>query len=150
MTSNNLQIQTIWGRIFFAFTILTLTASASTLGLKRNSEICCGVTPLLINLKASLNETFDANNYTMSKWGLDASDNGNELDIACRIATLDALGNNNGTNMQMTEICQWLYYPATYEIPQCKEDLYNYCFKNSTTVRNFRIFNNEFGQHFRC
>ena len=152
MTTNSQR--PLWGRIISLGTILVLTfsicsAQSSMLGIKSNREVCC-VKSLLNNLKVSLNETFaEKDAYVMSNWGLDGN-HSNELDMACKIAIFDVLGNNNDTNMWMSDICEWLYYPATPEISQCREDLFYYCFKTSTTTRKLRIFNSKFGSYFDC
>ena len=145
--------QALWACVFTLGAILTLTASmcpVSTLEEESNEGIYCSVKPLLINLRGALNETFlgdEANNYTIAKWRLSADDYSNELDTACKVAVLDALGNNDDN---MTEICRWLYYEATERISDCKQDLYNYCFKTSTTISSLRTFINDLVGYFRC
>ena len=142
-------------RLTSIFAIATFTLCVCRALDLRDNVVCSSARPLLNNLIITQTIADKTNNIAVSKWKLNDTES-QYLPKVCRAVAIYALGTNSAVDQhdlgdstagQLVRMaCDWLYYNSTDPaemIPQCKKELYSFCFGTLLT-ENWRRFKNNF------
>ena len=110
-------------------------------------QLACLV-PNILN-KLSLERALENKSQSIKDgWNLDDTESTRQnFRMVCQTVFLQALG-SSGAEDVIKAACRWLYNNSSADIPQCKEDLYYYCFV--VNIQDWKTFRDYFKPVFNC